>query len=74
MGHSAAGTVIHLLNRSGDADQRFAQPLPIGEGWLTLPDGVTTVEALRAGRRLRVEGGRVLVPTIALFEVLVARP
>ena len=74
MGRSAAGTVIHLLNRSGDADQRFAQPLPIGEGWLTLPDGVQTVEALCGGRQLRVEGGRVLVPSIALFEVLVARP
>jgi hypothetical protein len=74
LGRSVSGTVIHLLNRSGDADQRFGRPLPIAEGWLTLPDGVTTVEALCAGRQLRVEGGRVLVPTIALFEVLVARP
>lgn len=74
VGRSAVGTVMHLLNRSGDADQRFAKPLPIGEGWLTLPDGVTTVEALCAGQRLRVEDGRVLVPTIGLFEVLVAHP
>jgi hypothetical protein len=73
VGRSAAGSVIHLLNRSGDADQRFAKPLTIGAGSLAMPAGVREVDALRAGRTLRVENGQVLVPPIGLFEVLVGR-
>jgi hypothetical protein len=74
LGRSAAGTVIHLLNRSGDADQRFAAPLPIKAGWLSLPGLDGEVEALRAGIRLPVVDGRIEVPEFGLFEVLVARP
>jgi hypothetical protein len=73
VGRSAAGSVIHLLNRSGDADQRFAKPLTIGAGSLAMPAGVREVDALRAGRTLRVENGQVVVPPIGLFEVLVGR-
>ncbi|WP_432938257.1 alpha-amylase family protein [Kribbella sp. CA-253562] len=72
LGRSAAGRVIHLLNRSGDADQRFAEPLPIGPCWLELPDPeVAEVQALRAGVRLPVVDGRVEVPVIERFETLV---
>jgi hypothetical protein len=75
-GRSAAGMVIHLLNRSGDAAQRFTEPLPIAESWLALPwPGDWSVRALRAGRDLEttVEDGvtRVRLPVIGLFEVLV---
>jgi hypothetical protein len=71
-GRSGAGRVIHLLNRSGDADQRFAEPLPIGPSWLELPDpDVSEVQALRAGVRVPVVEGRVEVPVIELFEALV---
>ncbi|MFG2074450.1 beta-galactosidase trimerization domain-containing protein [Nonomuraea maritima] len=78
LGRSAAGHVIHLLNRSGDASQRFLRPLPIAESWLTLPwEGEGwSVRALCAGRPLATEstpdGTRVRLPGIGLFEVLVA--
>lgn len=71
LGRSAAGTVVHLLNRSGDTDQRFAPPVRIAPALLRLPDGVREVEALRSGERLPVTDGRVRVPDIGLFEVLV---
>jgi len=71
LGRSAAGTVVHLLNRSGDTDQRFAPPVRIGPAELRLPDGVREVQALRSGERLPVTDGRVRVPEIGLFEVLV---
>ncbi|TDO35235.1 beta-galactosidase-like protein [Kribbella sp. VKM Ac-2527] len=73
VGRSAAGTVIHLLNRSGDADQRFAEPLPIARTWLAVPGTAVEVEALRAGERLPVVDGRMQLPEIGLFEVLVVR-
>jgi hypothetical protein len=71
LGRSAAGIVVHLLNRSGDTDQRFAPPVRIGPAELRLPDGVREVQALRSGERLPVTDGRVRVPEIGLFEVLV---
>ncbi|TDD43444.1 hypothetical protein E1286_28865 [Nonomuraea terrae] len=77
VGRSAAGRVIHLLNRSGDASQRFTRPLPIPQSWLTLPwagEG-WSVRALRADRPLTTESGpggtRVRLPELGLFEVLV---
>jgi hypothetical protein len=71
IGRSAAGTVIHLLNRSGDGVQRFAPPVLIGPGSLRVPDGVQEVRALASGERLPVTDGQVRVPEIGLFEVLV---
>jgi hypothetical protein len=71
LGRSAAGTVLHLLNRSGDADQRFAPPVPVGPARLRLPTGVREVEALRSGEHLPVTDGWVQVPEIGLFEVLI---
>jgi hypothetical protein len=71
VGRSAAGYVVHLLNRSGDADQRFAPPVPLGPARLKVPDGVREVDALRAGKRLPVADGWVHLPAIGLFEVLV---
>jgi hypothetical protein len=69
LGRSAAGTVIHLLNRSGDAPQRFAPPVEIGESWLAMPG---PFRALRAGQTLVSENGRVRLPRIGRFEVLVS--
>ncbi|MGW1344361.1 alpha-amylase family protein [Kribbella sp. NPDC002412] len=71
LGRSAAGFVVHLLNRSGDTDQRFAPPVRIGPAELRLPDGVRDVRALRSAERLPVTDGRVRLPEIGLFEVLV---
>ncbi|MEO3870437.1 alpha-amylase family protein [Nonomuraea sp. B12E4] len=73
LGRSAQGGVIHLLNRSGDADQRFRRPLGIPESRLTVP-WPGEVRALRAGRVLpRDDRGQVLLPPIGLYEVLTVR-
>lgn len=76
-GRSAVGTVLHLLNRTGDASQRFLAPIPIGPSWLELPwDGPTPqVRALVRDDNVRAELDdgvlRVEVPMIDRFEVLV---
>jgi hypothetical protein len=76
-GRSDAGQVIHLLNRSGDADQRFRAPLPIAPATFTIDPGASRVLALRAGRELPIERdgeqAYVLLPEIGLFEVLVIK-
>ncbi|WP_410793423.1 hypothetical protein [Kribbella sp. C-35] len=71
VGRSAAGFVVHLLNRSGDTDQRFAPPVRIGPARMRVPAGVREVRALVAQERLRVSDGWVQVPEIGLFDVLV---
>ncbi|GHJ36606.1 hypothetical protein [Streptomyces sp. TS71-3] len=77
LGRSAAGRVVHLLNRSGDAPQRFMAPLPVGPCTLTLPwpDAGAAVHAHYADRPLTVERApdgtaRVELPRLDLFEVL----
>lgn len=37
LGESGTGSIVHLLNRSGDLPQRFARPLPIAEAELEIP-------------------------------------
>lgn len=75
-GTSEAGTVLHLLNRSGDAPQRFVRPLPIGRGTVRvrLDSDALSVRALVAGVDLdwTREGEEVVVstPPIGVFEVL----
>ncbi|GAA4431864.1 family 10 glycosylhydrolase [Georgenia halophila] len=76
-GRSAAGEVVHLINMSGAAPQRFGAPLPIHGARLWLPwlrDG-SRVRALVTGVDLPVTGGpdgpTVELPTLELFEVLV---
>ncbi|TDW84512.1 putative glycosyl hydrolase-like family 6 (GHL6) protein [Kribbella pratensis] len=71
VGRSAAGFVVHLLNRSGDTDQRFAPPVRIGPAWSRVPAGVREVRALVAQEDLPVSDGWVQVPEIGLFDVLV---
>ncbi|TDO55103.1 putative glycosyl hydrolase-like family 6 (GHL6) protein [Kribbella sp. VKM Ac-2571] len=71
LGRSAAGFVVHLLNRSGDADQRFAPPVRIGSAQLRVPADVREARALVAQERLPVSDGWVQVPEIGLFDVLV---
>ncbi|TCC29045.1 hypothetical protein E0H92_43500 [Kribbella speibonae] len=71
VGRSAAGYVVHLLNRSGDTDQRFAPPVRIGSARLRVPAEVREVRALVAQERLQVDDGWVQVPEIGLFDVLV---
>ncbi len=75
LGRSAAGQVIHLINRSGDADQRFRRPVTIRGAVLGVDPAATRVRALRAGRDLPIERqngqATVLLPDLDLFEVLV---
>lgn len=75
LGRSAAGRVIHLLNRTGDADQRFRAPVPIAPATLALDASAGRVRALRSGAELPVrtdaDGPYVELPEIGLFEVLV---
>ncbi|MBE1593302.1 beta-galactosidase trimerization domain-containing protein [Nonomuraea angiospora] len=69
---SGEAKVIHLLNRSGDADQRFRRPVPIAPAWLELPwPGEWRAYALRAGRELEIDARRVRLPGIDLYEVIV---
>ncbi|WP_163540964.1 alpha-amylase family protein [Occultella kanbiaonis] len=76
-GRSDAGTVVHLLNRSGDAVQRFLDPVPIAPVEVSLPwsGPPPRARALVAGVEVPVsptEGGiRVTTPTVGRFEVLV---
>ncbi|TDE91733.1 hypothetical protein EXU48_15200 [Occultella glacieicola] len=75
-GRSAAGTVVHLLNRSGDAVQRFLDPIPVAPVELTLPwsGPLPRARALVADLELPVqpaEGGiRITTPEVGRFEVL----
>ncbi|MBA2247601.1 MAG: hypothetical protein H0W23_05690 [Chloroflexia bacterium] len=77
-GRSAAGQVIHLLNRIGDADQRFRAPVLIAPATLAVDSANSRVRALRAGVALTVEIADdtpfVRLPEIGLFEVLVIEP
>jgi hypothetical protein len=74
-GRSTAGQVIHLLNRSGDADQRFRAPIPINPATFSLETADCRVYAVRAGVDLpvAVADGQpyVHLPEIGSFEVLV---
>lgn len=77
IGRNAAGAqVVHLLNRSGDAVQRFRTPLPVQPGVLRVPVSgeVAQVRARVAGRELEwtAEDGvlTIRVPEIGRFEVL----
>jgi hypothetical protein len=73
-GSSRAGQVIHLINRSGDADQRFRQPVTIRGAALNIDSRVSRVTALRAGVDLPIERfngmAEVRLPDLDLFEVL----
>src|SRR5690606_38035720 len=77
LGRNRAGsTVVHLLNRSGDAPQRFVEPVPIAGGVVTIP-----VDTPPVCVRAHVAGGEVehdfadglltvRTPELGLFEVL----
>lgn len=77
LGRNRAGsTVLHLLNRSGDAVQRFVEPLPVGGGVVRLPMEAepTHVRALVAGAELEwsFDGSHVEVhtPDLGLFDAV----
>jgi hypothetical protein len=75
-GRTATRTVVHLLNRSGDAAQRFVAPVEIAPGTLQLPawGEPRTVRGRVCGEELdwKLEGEAVLVrtPPVRRFEVL----
>jgi hypothetical protein len=74
LGRAAVGQVIHLLNRTGDADQRFRATVPIASATLAVSSANSRVQALIADRELSVqsdgEEAFVQLPEIGLFEVL----
>lgn len=76
VGRTPTSTIVHLLNRSGDAAGRFIQPLPLGTHTLTLPASARpiSVYAHVSGRELEwsLEGGDLTVstPELDLFEVV----
>lgn len=76
-GRSAGGTMIHLLNRSGERSQRFVDPVPVPPAELEVPcdRAPRTVRALVAGEELAwswADGAvRVRTPWIDVFEALV---
>lgn len=79
-GRNRTGTeIIHLLNRSGDASQRFMKPLPIGPGVLRIPvrGEPQRVRARVADADLRwsIRGGQLEIemPAVDLFEVIELR-
>jgi hypothetical protein len=75
-GRTATRTVVHLLNRSGDAAQRFVAPVEIAPGTLQLPASgePRTVRGRVCGEELdwKLEGEEVLIrtPPVGRFEVL----
>jgi len=75
-GRTATSTVVHLLNRSGDAAGRFVAPLEISPGTLRLPAHGTpvSVRARVAGTELpwELDGTDVVVrtPAVRRFEVV----
>jgi hypothetical protein len=75
-GRTATSTVVHLLNRSGDASQRFVAPLPVGPGTLRVPahGEPTSVRARVSRQELKwsTEGADIVVetPRVDRFEVL----
>ncbi len=78
-GRSAVGRVIHLLNRSGDAVQRFRAPVPIAAGAairLELPSGASVRAAVAKTTQTVERDGEdavVVLPGIDRFEVLVIK-
>ncbi|WP_166844402.1 alpha-amylase family protein [Isoptericola sp. BMS4] len=78
-GSTGRSTVVHLLNRSGDAPQRFTAPLEIGAGTLRVParGEPVAVRARVAGSELSwaLDGADVVVrtPAVGLFEALEIR-
>lgn len=74
-GRSLTGQVIHLLNRTGDADQRFRAPVPIPPATLAVDARHGRARALRAGTELPIltAGNQpyVQLPEVHYFEVVV---
>ena len=77
LGSNQHGPVVHLLNRSGDRDQRFTAVTPIGPGILRVPVSgpVRAVSALRAGSPLDVTTDHagyveITLPALHDFEVV----
>lgn len=70
MGRSGEHDVVHLLNLSGLRRRGFGPPVPIS-GMRLIGDSVRRVSALVAGVELTAVGGRVELPELGRFEVLV---
>ncbi|KAI9151519.1 hypothetical protein HJFPF1_08723 [Paramyrothecium foliicola] len=72
MSSNKNSTVVHFINLSGIRRQNFGQHLPIPSGSIRISgnaDGVTA-RALRANLTLTVEHGRIQLPGLDLFEVV----
>src|SRR5690606_17381596 len=79
-GRSAFGGLVHLLNRSGERVQRFAEPVCTSPAALQIPcpDRPQEVRALVAEQVLEWswEAGMLSLrtPAVGVFEVIAVRP
>lgn len=75
-GRGAMGPMVHLLNRSGEREQRFVDPIVQGPAELSIPCEAEprAVRALVAGQELEWNSAQGLVqvttPSIEAFEVI----
>lgn len=65
-------TVIHLINMSGARNQNFGTHLPIPGGSIEVrSEGSFKAHALKCDKHLEVKDGRIVLPTLDLYEVIV---
>jgi len=64
-------TIIHLINMSGARKQNFGTHLPIPAGIISTSRKDVTAYALQSDTPLEVVDGKIMLPTLDLFEVVV---
>ncbi|KAF1948533.1 hypothetical protein CC80DRAFT_556236 [Byssothecium circinans] len=63
--------IVHLINMSGARKQNFGSVVPIPAGSIKVEGSNVTARALRSDRMLEVRDGRIILPGLDLFEVVV---
>jgi hypothetical protein len=64
-------TVVHLVNMSGARRSNFASHLPIPGGSIKVSEGNVRAHALKADTELEVINGKIKLPVLGLYEVVV---
>lgn len=71
MNKNGPKTVVHLINMSGARKQNFSSHLPIPGGTISVGKQSITAHALKSDVMLEVRNGKIILPTLDLFEVVV---